>query len=344
MITYLEHTPSALSEDATVWALSDGRPGNARQAEALAEALAPGRAKSIHLAPRAPWRWASPYRLPGSAFAFGPEFAEALNHPPGLAIGCGRQAALATRLLRTAGSRAVHILDPRTARACWDMLIIPAHDGIHGENVIIANGSLNPVDDAWLAAARADFAWIGRVPGPRLGVLVGGDSRHGKLPAVTGEVLANLIHHWHDATGGSVLATTSRRTPAALAERLAQPFRRVPGLCWTGPSDGANPYPGILAFADRIVCSADSVNLLSEACATRVPVHVTGMDAMGDRRVKFVRGLFASGRVHALESAAALTAPAPPMLPLRETARIAAIVRDRLGAIASSTQLNSSHS
>jgi len=327
-----------------VWALSDGRPGNARQAEALAEALAPGRAKSIHLAPRAPWRWASPYRLPGSAFAFGAEFADALNHPPALAIGCGRQAALATRLLHLAGSRAVQILDPRTARADWDVLIIPAHDDVRGGNVIIANGSLNPVDDAWLAAARVEFSWIKRVPDPRLGVLVGGDSRHGTLPAVTGEVLANLIHHWHGTTGGSVLATTSRRTPAALAERLAQQFRRVPGLCWTGSGDGANPYPGILAFAERIVCTADSVNLLSEACATRVPVHVIGMDAMTDRRVAFVSRLLASGRVHALESAHTLTIPAPAMPPLRETARIAAIVRERLGTIVPSAMLNSSRS
>ena len=43
-----------------------------------------------------------------------------------------------------------------------------------------------------------------------------------------------------------------------------------PGLTWCGEADGANPYAGVLAWADRIVCSPDSVNMVSEACATRV--------------------------------------------------------------------------
>ena len=40
---------------------------------------------------------------------------------------------------------------------------------------------------------------------------------------------------------------------------------------WADARDGANPYAGMLGWADRIVCSSDSVNMLSEACATRAP-------------------------------------------------------------------------
>jgi len=321
-----------LSDHSTVLAVSDGRPGNARQAEALAGALAPGRASAIHLAPRAPWRWASPRCLPGSRRAFGAEFAGILNAPPALAIGCGRQAALATRLLRAAGSRVVQVLNPRLAREHWDVLVVPAHDGLTGDNVIAVNGSLNPVDDAWLAAARMVFSRFERFPAPRLGVLVGGDSRHGALPAASGDTLIDLITRWHRATGGSVLATTSRRTPAALAERLAAHLGGIPGLCWTGHGNGANPYSGLLAFADTLVCSADSVNLLSEACATRVPVAVIGADALGDRRAAFVRGLLSSGRIRVADSVDALVTPASTdITPMRETARIAALVRARLG-------------
>lgn len=46
------------------WALSDGRAGNARQAEALARALQPDAYQPLHLEPNAPWRWAAPWRLP----------------------------------------------------------------------------------------------------------------------------------------------------------------------------------------------------------------------------------------------------------------------------------------
>ncbi|MEE7559273.1 nucleoside-diphosphate sugar epimerase, partial [Xanthomonas sp. Kuri4-2] len=40
-----------------VWALSDGRAGNARQADALARALAPDTCQTLALSPRVPWRW-----------------------------------------------------------------------------------------------------------------------------------------------------------------------------------------------------------------------------------------------------------------------------------------------
>ncbi|HEY0505058.1 MAG TPA: ELM1/GtrOC1 family putative glycosyltransferase, partial [Lysobacter sp.] len=101
---------SGLAARASTWALTDGHAGNVRQAEALAAALDdPFRACT--LSPRAPWRWLAPRRLPGARRAFGDDFAR--GPVPALAIGCGRQAALATRLLRERGVKAVQILDPR---------------------------------------------------------------------------------------------------------------------------------------------------------------------------------------------------------------------------------------
>jgi len=325
----VEHAPPSAPTDARIWAISDGRPGNARQAEALAEALLPGRVEALHLAPRAPWRWASTLRLPGCGRAFGGEFTRLLRAPPRWVVGCGRQAALATRLLREAGSRAVQILDPRIAHRHWDWVVLPEHDGVDGANVIQMQGSLNPVDDVWLAAARAEFAWLDEFPGPRLTVLVGGDSRHGRLPVGVGQTLLAMVAHWHRDTGGSVLMTTSRRTPPGLAAELRRQMQALPGVCWTGPADGPNPYPGLLAFADQIVCSADSVNLLSEACATRTPVCVLGIETASGGPGRFARNLLSSGRVQTSLSAASA------MMPLRETERIAAILRERITAPAS---------
>src|SRR5688572_13742630 len=94
------------------WTLSDGHAGNVRQARALASAMGFAGARDVLLAPRAPWRWVAPRTWPASEHAFGAEFAVALARPPRIAIGCGRQAALATRLLRVRGARVVQILDP----------------------------------------------------------------------------------------------------------------------------------------------------------------------------------------------------------------------------------------
>ena len=76
-------------------ALHDGRAGNARQALALAHALDLHAAELV-LQPRAPWRWLAPRILPGAQHGLGPAFHARYQAAPQLAIGCGRQAALAT--------------------------------------------------------------------------------------------------------------------------------------------------------------------------------------------------------------------------------------------------------
>jgi len=307
----------------TTWLLSDGFAGNRRQARALARALELP-AHSPTLTPAAPWRWFAPRRLPGDTQAFGRAFADALASPPSLAIGCGRQGALATRLLRERGARAIQILDPRLDPRHWDLVVAPEHDGVRGDNVITLNGSLHPVDDIWLEAGRQAFAAFAALPQPRIALLVGGPTRHARWDAAAFErLLAQLDAQLH-REGGSLLSTASRRTPPAIAAALQRLAGTHPGTIWDG--QGLNPYAGLLGWADAIVCTPDSVNMLSEACATRVPVHVLDPQLADGRLRRFVDALAAADRIRATDGALASF----PVAPLRETARVAAEIRRRL--------------
>ena len=91
-------------------------------------------------------------------------------------------------------------------------------------------------------------------------------------------------------------------------------------------SDGSNPYPGALAWADRIIVSPDSVNMISEACATAVPVFVAEPERASGRIQRFIHSLLLKGRVRALASEFESFGA----VPLLETQRIAAAVRERL--------------
>lgn len=305
--------------------MTDGHAGNQRQATALAQAL--GRpASDWTLSARAPWRWVSPRRLPGAAQAFGPDFLRALQAPPALAIGCGRQAALATRLLRGDRCRTVQILDPRIAPEHWDLVIAPEHDGLRGDNVIRLLGSLNPVDDLWLAGARKAFPAFGALPGPRTALLLGGSSAHARFDQAAFDTLAEGLQAQLEREGGSLLATTSRRTPAQIRARLRERLAGLPRVSWYEPGEGTNPYPGLLGWADRIVCTADSVNMLSEAAATCAPVFAFGIDRVDGRPRRFIDSLLSLGRVRAFDE----HLRAYPVTPLRETARVAQDVRQRL--------------
>ncbi len=126
--------------------------------------------------------------------------------------------------------------------------------------------------------------------------------------------------------GGSVIATTSRRTPAAATQLLREALHGSPSLLWTGAADGPNPYAGLLGWAEAIVCTADSSNLLSEACATRVPVRVLFESQAQGRAAALLAGLHARGRLllpGTLQVGATVT-------PLRETERVAALLRERI--------------
>lgn len=313
------------------YALHDDRAGNARQALALARALA-ANAVELALDPRAPWRWLAPRRLPFGTRAFGERFAELASVPPDLAIGCGRQAALATRLLRERGSKVVQILDPRIDPRHWNVVVAPEHDGLRGDNVISMLGSLHPVDDPWLAQARREFPALAAFPSPHTVLLVGGPSRHAALGDAEFQSLLQMLSTRTQAEGGSFSVVASRRTPTSWCEGMSCIPEQLPGLRWRGHHDGANPYAGLLGHADRIVCTPDSVNMLSEAAATLAPVFAWKPDAVTGRPRGFIDTLMERGRIRALDALDRDNAmDAFDVEPLRETARIAAAIRRQLG-------------
>lgn len=318
---------TAATSGAATWAVSDTRAGNLRQAQALADALAPAGAEACIVQPHWPWRLFAPLRVPGSAHAFGGAFAGSLRAAPTVAVGCGRQAALATRLLRARGTRVVQVLDPRIDPAHWDLVVVPQHDRVRGLNVLTMLGSLHPVDGAWLARARERFAAFALLPRPRTAVLLGGSSRHVRFDRASFERLARDLDASLARNGGSLLVTTSRRSSHALRAAVRDRYPGPPGISWLGAEDGDNPYAGMLAWADRIVCSPDSVNMISEACATEAPVHVFEPSRARGRIGSFLDALLACGRIRAVD---ARLAPFD-VEPMRETARVAAAVRERFG-------------
>jgi uncharacterized protein len=312
------------------WAISDAAAGNARQAVALAAAFGLP-FETLTLQPAVPWRWLAPRRIPGARQAFGSDFAARLRGPlPALVIGCGRQAALATRLLRAAGDgrcRAVQILDPRIDPRHWDAVVAPAHDRLQGGNVVTTLGSLNPIDDAWLATGRAAFPALGALPGPRTVLLLGGPTRAAPLGPDHWNDMATHLDGWLAADGGSLLVTSSRRTPAWLVDAVRRRYAGHPGLQWHGAGEGPNPYAGLLGWADRIVASADSVNLISEACATDVPVLAPPPASAASRLGRFHRALHERGRLRLLSARFEPWRCAP----LREAVVVAAELRRRWG-------------
>lgn len=309
----------------SAWVISDGAAGNERQALTLASALGVS-ARVMALPLRAPWAWFAPRRIPGGRLALSDRDRAGFEAPwPDVAIGCGRSAALLTRMLRDLSSGdcyCVQILDPRIDPRHWDAVVAPRHDRLEGPNVLHTLGSLNPVDDAWLASGREAFPDFGALPGPRVALLVGGPRRGIEFDERLSQCLIETVRT--AAQGGSVLATTSRRTPPEFATRVRDALADYPGTFWNG--EGTNPYPGLLGWAGRIVVTPDSVNMLSEACAAGVPVHTVTTAPLPEKIARFHAALRERGLLTDLDGTRAAVAP------LRETHAIAAELRKRMAA------------
>src|SRR5690606_38571034 len=107
-------------------------------------------------------------------------------------------------------------------------------------------------------------------------------------------------------------------------QHLREAFAAFAGAFWAGDGDGPNPYAGFLGWADRLVVTPDSVNMLSEACATGKPVLTYVHEPVRGKLAAFHAALREAGQLHDL---GADTGTAPP--PLRETTRVAGLARAR---------------
>jgi hypothetical protein len=314
--------------------VTDGAAGNENQAVALARALGSEPAV-VRVRLRLPWRWLAPSgpRDPRNAL---PAAERSRFSPPwpDLVIGCGRAAALVTRRLRRLSegrTRVVQILDPRRHRDDFDALVVPEHDGLGGANVVSCLGALNGIDDDWLARGRARFAEFVELPAPRTAVLIGGPVRGFDFDRRYLETLQTCLARWHHRDGGSFLVTCSRRTPHPVVAELRAFFSDYPGIFHETGGETANPYAGILGWAERIVVTPDSSNLLSEACATGVPVLAALPKQLPNKQRILVDALIASDRLHPLTAHYQSWSYAP----LRELGRVAAELRERLSLTSS---------
>ena len=263
------------------------------QAQAAGLADRAGLKQSVHaLQARAPWRW-----LPTSLWPATLSAVEPLGPlPDGLLMTVGGVGAAVGAVLRTRGRRVVQIQNPRMRLDRFDLVVANTHDELQGPNVLISRNALHRVDAARLQAARA--LWLPRLahlPRPLVAVLVGGSNGRYRLDAASGAALAIRLAGMMRADHVGLMLTPSRRTDPEVVQALDAALTPLGGWIWD--QQGDNPYLGMLACADAIIVTTDSVSMISEAAATSVPVMVADLPGRSRRIGLFVRTLQQAGRI-----------------------------------------------
>jgi mitochondrial fission protein ELM1 len=126
------------------------------------------------------------------------------------------------------------------------------------------------------------------------------------MPPSLAHDLGRRVARLAAARGGSVLATTSRRTGAEATEALAAGLAPSLNLMYRWGEPGENPYRGYLGSADAIIATADSVSMLSEACTTDAPVYAALPEMAGRRHRRMLASLVAAGQIRMFGNAVAV--------------------------------------
>lgn len=259
----------------SAWAVTTGEIGMRTQARGLAEAVADD---VVEITVTSAWPRPNPRPCPPW---------------PNVMVSCGRRSArwaLAARRASSGESLAVHVQDPRRDAEAFDLVIAMEHDEIReGRNVIKVATALHDLTPAKLEseanAWRSRFESLGR---PLIGVAVGGTLRGRAFTLEDADKLIAGLSRAKSGTDGAIAITPSRRTPPEVIARFRDVFGADPRV-FLWDLEGDNPYRAILALADRMVVTSDSVSMVSEALAATGPVEI--FDLGFARHVDFVQDL-----------------------------------------------------
>jgi uncharacterized protein len=257
-----------------VWGLVDDRAGHMGQVLGVI-----GKLGLPYLLKRLEYNWK--IRLPSaligaSLTALAQERRSAITPPwPKLVVASGRRTLPVARYIKkhSPSTVVVYLMWPGTTKGL-DLIAVPKHDRHHsGAQVMTTIAPLHAVTPETLAAARE--AWLPQfrhLPRPWIAMSLGGTTKHGRFKPGDWRALVTAARSL--APTGTLMMTTSRRTPPDALEMIGPLLAGGSHLLHRWDSDKDNPYLGLLACADAVITTGDSLSMCAEACVSGKPVYI----------------------------------------------------------------------
>ncbi|MCE3006283.1 MAG: mitochondrial fission ELM1 family protein [Rickettsiales bacterium] len=315
-----------------VWALVDDRTGHTGQVLGVL-----GKLGLPYLLKRLEYNWKVhlPNRLVGASITtLDTSRSAPIQAPwPKLVIASGRRTIPVAKFIKQRSSETIvcYLMWPGSARD-FDLIAVPQHDGDHkGANILTTLAPLHAVTPETLAAASE--AWrpqFSHLPRPWVAVMLGGTTKHHHYQPDDWREL--LVRARALAGAGTLLITSSRRTPIEALNQIEPLLAEGPHRLHRWDRDKDNPYLGFLGCADAVIVTGDSLSMCAEACVAGKPVYIYAPpNAMAEKHKRLHESLFRNDLARRADSD--MTLHWKPVAPLDDAGRVASELKARFPQI-----------
>ncbi|MDD5465758.1 MAG: ELM1/GtrOC1 family putative glycosyltransferase [Candidatus Omnitrophica bacterium] len=191
----------------------------------------------------------------------------------------------------------------------FDLAIIPRHDRpAERRNVVITEGALNLIDADYLNAKSKRIQQSNLLKGPVsglcIGVLIGGNSKKFSIDAHDIIELSGQIKKSAEELNAGLLISTSRRTPPEAEQAVKDEFADYPRcklLVIANENNNPDVAGGILGLSGIIICSPESISMISEAVTAEKYVVVYKAGGLSRKHRDFLKSYQEKGYLYLKE-------------------------------------------
>lgn len=292
------------NRDNSAWCVTDGSAGMISQVKGMALAMnLDFTLKEVQL--NFPWSFLPVGIIPILKGTFNNLTDFSTDNPPKFIISCGRKSVyLSLFLKRKYKDRIVtiHIQNPKSKFNEFDIIISPKHDGLNLLNSYSTDLAINHISQPLIEIEKEKFSQsIDIYDEPICTVLVGGQSNNYIFDNNEIDRLINLLKRAREKKAVKYFFLFSRRTNKNIINRISLAFDKS-DVIWSNKKQ--NPYIAMMSYSKYIICTSDSVSMISESITSMKPVYIFRLRSLKskNRIEKFNDSIISKGLAREFDS------------------------------------------
>ena len=208
-------------------------------------------------------------------------------------ISCGRKSVIPSIYLKKNSKKKVyniHIQDPKVSLHHFDFVVVPEHDGLSGENVLLSKGAVHYLTQEEINNNKNYLIEKLDKDKSYLLLILGGPNKYYDYTDQNLSKIFNQVKKVLDYNKLQMIIIPSMRTPNNIIN-LANDYFGKEHLVIKNVDKKA--YLSGLSLSKYIIVTCDSTSMISEAALTGKPIYIAEIPAKkNDYRFKNFRGLF----------------------------------------------------